>query len=183
MTWARDFFGALEHVLDEDIARAAALVRAADLTLCVGNGGSSSLASHAVQAILKPDYVAGGGGAAVCLTDNVPTLTAHANDGGWPNALLEMAKPFFDVTPRMALFLISSSGRSENVVNLARYARGNFDWPIVTLTGFDGEPLRSLSTVSLHVHSKDYEVIEPAHDAIIHRFQYHYRASGKGVKR
>lgn len=145
----------------------------ASIVLTAGNGGSSSLASHAAQALMKPDHQAGGGRAAICLTDGIPTLTAHANDGGWPSALEEAARPFLAMRP--VLLLISSSGTSENIIKLAKAGRR---CEIVAFTGFTGGPLRELATVSVHVDSHDYEVVEPVHDALLHRVQYLLRTKG-----
>lgn len=160
-------------ISDDLLAKVAYLLQASPLVLTAGNGGSSSLASHAAQALLKPDYKAGNGVPAVCLTDGTPTLTAHANDGGWQTSLLEAAKPYMPLRP--TLLLVSSSGKSENLVRLAAEGRSR-DLSIVTLTGFTGGPLRGLSTLNVHVDSSDYEVVEPAHDALLHRMQYHLRA-------
>lgn len=176
--WSSAILACVESVPDGDLLRAAQIFRHADLVLTAGNGGSSALASHAAQAIAKPDYGPGGGRAAVCLSDNVPGLTAHANDGGWEGALAEVARPFLDAAPRAVVLAISSSGRSPNVVRLAELARSR-DRHVVGLTGFQGEPLRSIATLSFHVDSEDYEVVEPAHDALIHRIQYHLRQTSK----
>lgn len=176
--WAAALARAVASVSDDALLRAAALLRDAAIVLTAGNGGSASLASHASQAIAKPNYAPVGGRSSVCLTDHVPTITAMANDIGWADALVESGRPFIDeFGPRCALLLISSSGKSHNVVRLARLGseRG---CPIVALTGFDGEPLRSIANVSLHVASDDYEVVEPVHDALVHRVQYHLRAIG-----
>lgn len=179
--WLREMADGVAGVPDRDLERAAEVIFAAGIVLTAGNGGSASLASHVAQAVAKPDYGPGGGRAAVCLTDHTPILTAHANDGGWVDALVESARPYFEaMTARCALVAISSSGRSENVCRLARLAadRGA---PVIAFTGFDGEPLRSLATVSLHVRSRDYEVVEPVHDALLHRVQCHFREMGKKV--
>lgn len=174
ITWSRAVASAIASVPDEVLLGAAGVLRSAGVVLTAGNGGSAAIASHAAQALLKPSYAPGGGVAAVCLSDCVPALTAHANDGGWPGALVECARPFLDAGASLALLLVSSSGRSENLVRLARLGRER-GLPVVALTGFSGEPLRSLATVSIHVDSDDYEVIEPAHDAVLHRAQYHLR--------
>ena len=108
-------------VKDENLLAAARLIAAADFVITAGNGGSSSLASHMAQAIAKPDYAAGGGRRAVCLTDHVPTLTAHANDGGWETALLNSAEPF--LRPGCLVIAFSSSGKSPNICRLAAGAR------------------------------------------------------------
>lgn len=173
--WRDDLVGAIDGVPDERLHLAARVVVDARLVLTAGNGGSASLASHFAQAVAKPDYSPAGGRAAVCLTDHVPTLTAHANDGGWDEALVSSAKPFFRHGTVLVLF--SSSGKSRNVCALAKLARDQCASPItvVAFTGFDGEPLKSMAHVSIHVDSHDYEVVEPAHDALLHRVQYHLR--------
>lgn len=177
--WSDAVAASVRGVPDADLERAARIIFDADLVLTAGNGGSASLASHMAQAIAKPDYAAGGGRAAVCLTDMVPTLTAHANDGGWVDALAECALPFFDIRGvGLALVLFSSSGKSKNIIQIAESAAG-FRCPIIAFTGFEGEPLRTMATVSLHVASSDYEVVEPAHDALLHRVQYHLRTIAK----
>lgn len=176
VTW-REWTDALDRgiksVPDDDLKEVARMIGESSIILTAGNGGSSSLASHAAQSYMKPCYRAGGGYPAMCLTDAVPTFTAHANDGGWDSALVEVAQPFFKVFSGGLLVLFSSSGRSENIVKLAREAIPR--WPVVAFTGFDGGPLRSLATLSIHVDSHDYEVIEPAHDALLHRVQAHLR--------
>lgn len=173
--WSDAIAASVTGISDEQLSRAAAEILRAGMVVTAGNGGSASLASHFAQAVMKPDYKAGGAArAAICVNDNIPTLTAHANDGGWPDALLEAAKPLLAAAPRAAVVLFSSSGKSENVVRLAAHARAG-GREVIAFTGFDGEPLKSLATVSLHVNSHDYEVVEPAHDALLHRVQYHLR--------
>jgi D-sedoheptulose 7-phosphate isomerase len=171
--WSTAIANGVRAVPDYVLERVAEVLAPPHVVLTAGNGGSAALASHAAQALMKPRREAGGGCAAVCLNDGVPTLTAHANDGGWEAALGEVARPFLRDT-WATLLLFSSSGRSENVVRLARLGR-EAGCAIVAFTGFEGEPLRAIATVSVHVDSKDYEVIEPVHDALLHRVQYHVR--------
>lgn len=177
-TWVDEIAAAVRGVPDSALAEAAEALSISSLVITAGNGGSHALASHAAQALMKPSYAPGGGTSAVCLSDMVPTLTAHANDGAWGAALVELARPFLELRHvKTALWIFSSSGRSQNIVELAREARRiDPEGALVAFTGFDGEPLRSLATVSVHVASHDYEVVEPAHDALLHRVQFHLRA-------
>lgn len=171
--WSDEVCAAIKSVPDVLLESAAKEILQADIVIVAGNGGSSSLASHTAQAIAKPDYKAGGGKPAFCLTDNVETLTAHANDGGWSDALVESARPYIE-TFRCVLILFSSSGKSENIIRLASLA-SRYKHSIIGFTGFSGGPLRDLSTVFIHVDSYDYEVVEPVHDALLHRMQYYLR--------
>ncbi len=174
--WSDAIAAGVRGVSDEMLHGAAWALATSRLILVAGNGGSAALASHAAQALLKPAYEAGGALPAVCINDMVPTLTAHANDGGWDNALVKIAWPFLErvAVKKTTLLLFSSSGRSENIVRLARIG-GRENCEIIAMTGFDGAPLRQLATMSLHVNSHDYEVVEPVHDALLHRMQYHVR--------
>lgn len=173
--WLNEIATCLQSVDDSLLSLAAGTILRAGAVVTAGNGGSASLASHFAQAVMKPDYAAGGAArAAACITDAAPTFTAHANDGGWRTAMLETAKPILAAVPRCAVVLFSSSGRSENVVALAEYARIGHH-PVVAFTGFAGRPLRDLADVSFHVDSDDYEVVEPVHSALMHRVQYHLR--------
>jgi D-sedoheptulose 7-phosphate isomerase/D-glycero-D-manno-heptose 1,7-bisphosphate phosphatase len=81
----------------------------------------------------------------------------------------------------LALILVSSSGTSRNVVALAERARA-IQVPVVALTGFSGGILREIACaigVSIHVDSEDYETVEPVHDALLHRIQFHFRRMGE----
>lgn len=178
--WSDAIAAGVRGVPDSTLVHAAELLRSSSIVLTAGNGGSHALATHAAQALLKPSYAAGGGQQTVCLTDSISALSAHANDGGWAGALEELAKPFLDKATRTGphramLWLFSSSGKSENLVRLARLATSQ-GHRLIAFTGFDGEPLRSMATVSVHVDSHDYEVVEPVHDALLHRVQTHLRA-------
>ena len=175
--WAEAIQNAVAQVSDEQLANVANVITQTDLTLTAGNGGSAALASHMAQAILKPDYKSGGGRAAICLTDGVPTWSAHANDGGWDAALAEVARPFLDGSLRRTVIIFSSSGRSENVIRLALIAK-QFKHSVIAFTGFDGEPLRSIAHIAIHINSHDYEVVEPTHCALLHRVQALLRRVG-----
>ncbi len=174
--WASAVSLGVLNVRDDVLRSAAQVLVGSRIILTAGNGGSAALASHAAQALGKPGYRAGAGLAAACLSDMTPTLTAHANDGGWDDALMETARPFFERNVRgVTLLLFSSSGQSENIVQLVRMGTKE-NCEIIAFTGFDGGALKQRATVSLHVDSRDYEVIEPVHDALLHRIQYHVRA-------
>ena len=78
------------------------------------------------------------------------------------------------------MILISASGKSENMLAAARYARSR-GITVVTLTGFAADnPLRGLGHLNLWVDSLAYNVVEVAHqlwllavcDLIIGRAEY-----------
>lgn len=171
--WSDEIAAGVRGVPDDKLKDVALMLRSSRLVLTMGNGGSHALASHAAQALMKPSYLAGGAVAAVCLSDAVPTLTAHANDGGWDNALRFLAAPYLRSTTTLLAF--SSSGKSENIIRAVDDAL-KAGCRVIAFTGFGGGPLSLAAHLSVHVESTDYEVVEPVHDALLHRVQYHLRS-------
>lgn len=149
----------------EDLARA---IAGSSRVMTAGNGGSSSIASHLVADVMKTvgrfDLPS-----VMCLTDNVPLLTAMANDISYVDALANIAA-LHHVNEEDLVVIVSSSGNSDNVVNLARMAlsRGA---SVYAMVGFSGGRLASMLEPKyvLHVRSHDYGVVEDVHHHVIHR--------------
>jgi len=125
--------------------------------ILAGNGASASIASHAALDFSKQGKVK-------AVSFNDPSLiTAYANDLGYENWLakcLSMHAVKGDLP-----VLISSSGTSKNIVNAARWAKGNgFD--IVTFSGFCSDnPLKKLGDVNFWLEERAYNVIENVHSS------------------
>jgi len=80
-----------------------------------GNGGSAALASHLATDIGKG--TTGGTRArlrVIALTDNVPLMTAWANDNGYEHIFSEQIRGLMQ--PGDLAFAISGSGNSKNVL-------------------------------------------------------------------
>jgi len=121
----------------------------------VGNGGSAAIASHVAVDLTK---VAGVRGISFNEAD---LLTCFANDYGYER-WVEMALAFY-ADPGDVVVLISSSGRSQNIVNGAKSA-GAYGLNVVTFSGFDRDnPLRSLGELNFWVDSHVYNVVEMTH--------------------
>jgi phosphoheptose isomerase len=82
--------------------------------------------------------------------------------------------------PGDALVAISSSGKSQNILNGVAAAR-EIGMSVVTLSGFAAEnPLRQLGDINFWIDSKAYNIVETAHqfwmmsviDLIIGRAEY-----------
>jgi D-sedoheptulose 7-phosphate isomerase/D-glycero-D-manno-heptose 1,7-bisphosphate phosphatase len=71
---------------------------------------------------------------------------------------------------------VSSSGRSPNIVRALEWAAAN-GLQTIAFTGFEGEPARRISTVSVHVDSGNYGIIEDAHQACMHLLAQYVRQS------
>ena len=65
------------------------------------------------------------------------------------------------------LILISSSGKSANIINAAKYCKDN-DIDLITLSGFDrNNELSKLGKVNFYINSNDYNYVEMAHHIIL----------------
>lgn len=132
-----------------------------------GNGGSASSASHMVSDMNKgvADPARARRMKVMSLTDNVPLLTACANDHGYETVFSEQLKNF--VQPGDVAFAISCSGDSPNVLlalNTARPA-GAFT---VGLAGFEGGAMKDLCDVCAVIPSDNMQLIEDVHHAVLH---------------
>ena len=120
-----------------------------------GNGASAAIASHVSVDLTKTARVR-----AICFSDS-DLITCFANDYGYEHWLAKAIESYADTGD--VVLLISSSGRSPNIVNAARCAkdRGLAD---LTLSGFDAaNPLRALGDQSLWVNSDSYNIVETVH--------------------
>jgi len=131
-----------------------------------GNGGSSSTASHFACDLGKSVQGSDGGRfRVVALTDNVPMLTAWANDTSYERVFAEQLENL--VQPWDVVVAISGSGNSPNVLRAMELAlsRGA---TTVGLTGFSGGKLAPLCDVCVVVPSKQMDQIEDVHLALQH---------------
>lgn len=161
---------ALQAISPQTIARIAAVLERARaegrLVLVLGNGGSAATASHFVVDLNKTANRPGHPRLrAVALTDNVPVLTAWANDTRYDVVFAEQVENF--VKPGDVVIAISASGRSPNVLAAARRAR-ELGAATIGLTGSDGGDLVHLVDECLTIQSRVMGQIEDAHLAVGH---------------
>ena len=125
----------------------------------VGNGGSSSMASHVSVDFAKI------AGVPSDTFNNANLITCFANDYGHDNWVSEAIKAY--ANEKDMLILISSSGTSNNIVNAASYCNDK-NIPLITLSGFKNDnPLSKLGNVNMHVESDSYNFIEMSHNIIL----------------
>lgn len=122
-----------------------------------GNGGSASTASHFKTDFNKAFSIAKKTMPAICLADNVSTLTAISNDYSYDDVFIYQLK--YLLNEKDVLIIISGSGNSNNVIKAAEYAKkkGN---TVISLVGFDGGKLKTISDYSLHVSVNNMQVSE-----------------------
>ena len=132
-----------------------------------GNGGSASLASHFACDLGKGTAYCNGGKRfrVLALTDNIPTMTAWANDSGYEDIFSEQLRNF--VQPQDVAFGISGSGNSKNVLRALQVAR-EAGARTIGISGFQGGNMRSLCDICLVVPSDNMQMIEDLHLAMAH---------------
>jgi len=131
-----------------------------------GNGGSAALASH-LACDLGKGTVNGGGKRlrALALTDNVPLMTAWANDSKYEDIFAEQLSNL--VQRDDVAFAISASGNSPNVLRALKVAR-HAGAITVGLTGFQGGKMRELCDQCMIVPCDNMQIIEDLHLSVAH---------------
>ena len=123
--------------------------------ICFGNGGSAAMASH-----VSVDFTKAAGIRAINFNE-ADLITCFANDFGYEN-WIEKALEYYADTGDFVI-LISSSGKSPNIVNGAVKSK-KMKLNLMTLSGFSPKnPLREKGDINLWVNSKSYNIIEMTH--------------------
>lgn len=133
-----------------------------------GNGGSASLASHFACDLGKGTVIPGDGHKrlrAIALTDNIPTMTAWANDSSYDDIFAEQLKNL--VEPGDIALGISCSGNSPNVLKALTVAREH-GATTIGLGGFQGGKMKELCDICLVVPSDNMQIIEDLHLSVAH---------------
>ncbi len=181
--WTLDAPAYLDRLRDElERIDAAAVGRWADFVFdvwtrgstlyLVGNGGSAAAASH-----LSVDL--GKGTVAtdnlrdeshrrlrvVSLTDNVPWITAVANDLDYEQVFVQQLMSA--AVDGDGLMAFSGSGNSPNVLAAVDWANRH-GLRTFGLTGFDGGKLKDLQQDGVHVDLADMGMVESVHVCLFH---------------
>ena len=170
----RTYFELLSKTIDslpfESVDRiTATLVRAYEqerTILLFGNGGSAALASH-VACDLGKGTVNGTRKRfrVIALTDNVPLITAWANDSKYEDIFAQQLANF--ASPGDVAFAISASGNSPNVLQALRAAK-DIGSTTIGITGFSGGRMLALCDECVVVPCDNMQIIEDLHTCIAH---------------
>ncbi|MCU1308053.1 MAG: sugar isomerase [Acidobacteriaceae bacterium] len=149
---------------------AAAILRAFEegrTVFVFGNGGSAATASHIACDLNKgtSEKAQSRRIKVMSLTDNVPLMTAWANDVSYEHVFSEQLKNF--VQARDVVFAISASGNSPNVLRALETAREACAIAI-GISGFQGGRMKDLCDLCAIVPSDNMQMIEDLHHAIAH---------------
>jgi len=132
----------------------------------IGNGGSAATASHFANDLNKGAAVIGQRRfRALALTDNVPLITAWANDTRYEQIFVEQMANF--IHPGDVLIAISGSGNSPNIIAAVEWARRE-GAVTIGLTGGSGGRLRALVDCCLLAPADRMEQIEDMHLMLAH---------------
>ena len=122
-------------LIDKSISLISACKKNDGKVFIVGNGGSSSIASHVSVDLAKAANIPSN------TFNNANLITCFANDYGHENWISEAIKAY---SSKNDLFiLISSSGTSKNMINGAKYCNEN-SIPLITLSGFNNPWLNGI---------------------------------------
>lgn len=134
----------------------------------LGNGGSASTSSHFMIDQCKQTR---SGHAkffkAISLSDNIPSITAWANDQDYADVFVEQLRNLH--SPNCVVIGISASGNSENVLRALKFAKEKGS-PTIGLTGFDGGKLKDIVDVAIIAPSNIIGQVEDIHLALVHIF-------------
>ena len=151
-----DFFAAIESAGQLAMAQ----TEAGRKIIFIGNGASASIASH-----MSTDFWKNGSMRAIAFND-AALLTCLSNDCGYENVFGKSVEMFADEGD--ILVAISSSGKSENILNGVREARKR-GVHVVTLSGFGSDnPLCGMGDINFYVPDGTYGAVEILHLSICH---------------
>lgn len=177
-----DYFVRLERAIDgiprERLAALAETLLGAyrndKQVFTIGNGGSSSTASHIAADLAKNTTGPNMRRFRITsLNDNAAIVTALANDLGYEHVFSEQLMNL--IRAGDVLIAVSASGNSPNVVNAIRYAQQQ-SAHVAALLGFDGGIAATLADNAIIVPSRDYGIVEDLHLVINHILVEHFRA-------
>ncbi len=131
-----------------------------------GNGGSAATASH-----YQNDFNKGISEYTekkfrfYCLSDNVATITAIANDISYDEIYRQQLKG--RLSKNDIVIAISGSGNSKNVINAVDYAKSVGTY-VIGLTGYNGGILGKLADLHLHADINSMQITEDIHMILDH---------------
>ncbi len=124
--------------------------------LIFGNGGSAAISSHVSVDLTKNAKIRS------VNFNEADLITCFSNDYGYER-WIEKAIDFY-ADKKDILILISSSGKSKNMLNACKAAKRKKISSIISFTGHNkNNPLSKLADINLWVNNKAYNFIENTH--------------------
>lgn len=176
--FADDYLGKIKIVCDAiDLEKVASIIEIIEKRIergktifVVGNGGSAATASHIVcdlsKTILGKNLDSPLKRARVlCLTDNIPLLTALGNDCSYDEIFSQPLKNLGEKGD--LLLVITGSGHSKNIIKAVETAK-ELRINTVGFLGMDGGKVKKMLDEFILVPSNEYGPIEDFHLIINH---------------
>jgi D-sedoheptulose 7-phosphate isomerase len=160
---------AAEPALRADMERAVAeclqALRAGGKLLFAGNGGSAADAQHWAAELVSRFQKERPGLPAISLTTDSSILSAIGNDYGFERVFARQVEALGAAGD--VLVLISTSGRSANILRAAEAARAR-SLKVIGFTGREGGALHALCDICLRVPADDTPRIQEGHAFLGH---------------
>jgi D-sedoheptulose 7-phosphate isomerase len=135
--------------------------------LAAGNGGSAAHAQHLTSELVGRFGRDRRAFRAVCLSADTSALTAIGNDYGFEHVFRRVVEALG--RPGDLLVLLSTSGRSPNLLAAAAHAR-EAGLTVLSFTGPGPNPLADASDGAVTVEAATTAAVQDAHQAAIHAF-------------
>ena len=152
----------LKNIDKKKIEKAVSLIKRMskkNKIILAGNGASAAISSH-----LAIDFTKAAEVRAINFNES-SLLTCFSNDFGYEN-WIKKALDYY-LLPKDIVILVSSSGKSKNVINAAKFLK-NKNNVLITLTGLNkSNPLRNYGKINFFVNSNNYNVVESIHLVIL----------------
>jgi len=139
----------------------------------MGNGGSASTASHFACDLGKGTICEGKPRFRVMsLNDNMPLITALANDFGYEKVFIEQLMNL--INPGDVVVSITGSGNSPNILKAVEYAKGQ-GAKTIGLIGFRGGKLKEIVDEHITVSNMNYGQVEDIHLILSHAISQYFK--------
>ena len=141
-----------------------------------GNGGSASIANHFLCDFNKGIKISSSKRVIpqiISLTNSIELITAIANDINFNEIFASQLENY--AKKNDILIVISSSGKSKNIINAVKFAKKN-KLKIISLIGFsENQYLKKLSEHYINLNTKNYGITEDIFQSIMHMISQYLR--------
>lgn len=151
--------------LDRWAARLATTFGVGGKLLAAGNGGSAAEAQHLTAELIGRFRDDRAPLAAIALHTDTSSITAIGNDYGFDQIFARQVRAL--ATPDDVVLLLSTSGRSPNVLQAA-HAAGEVGAAVLALTGRGPNPLAELSDDALCIDAATTATVQEMHLVVVH---------------
>lgn len=141
-----------------------------------GNGGSASVANHFLCDFNKGIKISSSKKIIpkiISLTNSIELITAISNDINFNEIFASQLENY--AKRHDILIVISSSGKSKNIINAVKFAKKN-KLTIISLIGFtENRYLKKLSKYYINLNTKNYGITEDIFQSIMHMISQYLR--------